>query len=701
MAVIYRSTFNSNQAWGLNIDPRPGKDYLYMGTPYDQRVHDSKNLQVTNYADIWRGTKYNNTGTTGYAGNISASYTTSTNYYSSGLMGGGHPRIMPSSNPDRTYTIASSGIYANPGTAFNHAMSLDDRYQPIPIRHIVKSDGTQNIVHQNSISFHNADRVYGSWHVWEDIKDNETMHDTDPRAYTHENITSYSTPPLHCYYHEGTNSMVGPKSGGAANSNYISAVPGAHKWPLNISPDDTVNNTNYYINFNASAMQGSHMIGISEIDGNPIYLRTQTNGDHEYYVYKHNVAAHTITTLYSWNTAHTSGASQANGSGGKRSFPTNYPYQALCPSKWITTNQDGTNGYKYRMFYVPNWDSNGRLCPTVIEWDPGADTFVLGGYYRNNTNGYSGPPYVYNNAGGALTGSDIQTRQLPMSHSDLGSPNNYLTSMFVTETHGAYHSATNLETEPTAAMLNWKTNVGAASNGHAFLSAFNVHGAMGAADGNSLHRSIITFQIQDRSFIRFWGKVDVPETIRNFMWMNEERSRLLIMGKSNSYIYQFGAINTTGTYYSANSFGGYLPQNDGYGWTLTATLPGTYTHATMDKYGRFIAARRHEYHGTGNGTTVEMYTETTPVSVDFAGNATTDTITYTSSNIDKTLTVVAYNLFGKRVAASVNLIIHGTDMQFDNGTQNKTITTSASGTVSETVTVTGSGTTRISASYGT
>ena len=96
-----------------------------------------------------------------------------------------------------------------------------------------------------------------------------------------------------------------------------------------------------------------------------------------------------------------------------------------------------------------------------------------------------------------------------------------------------------------------------------------------------------------------------------------------------------------------------------------------------------------------------MYTESTPVTVDFAGNVTTDTVSYTGSNIDKTLTVVAYNLFGKRIAASVNLIITGTDMQFDNGTQNKTITTSASGTVSETVTITGAGTSRISASYGT
>jgi hypothetical protein len=607
---------------------------------------------------------------------------------------------MPTANPDRSYTIASSGIYANPGTAFNHAMSLDDRYQPVPMRHIVKSDGTQNIVHQNNRSFHNCNYSHGSWHCWEDIKDNETMHDTDPKAYTHENLASYSTPPLHCYYHEGTNSMVGPKSGGTASPSYIDGVPGAHKWPLNISPDDTSNNTSYYINFNNTAMQGSHMIGISEIDGNPIYLRTQTDGDHEYYIYKHNVAAHTLTTLYSWNTAMTSGTNGANGGGGKRAFPSNNGYQALCPSKWITSNQNGTNGYKIRFFYVPNWDTNGRLCPTVIEWDPGADTFVLGGYYRNSSNGYAGAPYVFNDTTNALSGNDIHIRQLPMSHSDLGSPVNYLTSMFVTETHGAYHYSNNLENEPTTDMVNWKTNVG--GHGHAFLSAFNVHGAMGAADGDSKYRSIITFQVQNYQYMRFWGKVDVPETIRNFMWMNEERSRLLIMGKSNSYIYQFGTVNSSGTIYSANSLGGYLPNSNlNYGWTLTATLPGTYTSATIDKYGRFIAARRHEYHGGNSGTTIEMYTETTPVSVDFAGNATTDTITYTSSNIDKTLTVVAYNLFGKRVAASVNLIIHGTDMQFDNGTQNKTITTSASGTVSETVTITGSGTTRISASYGT
>ena len=177
----------------------------------------------------------------------------------------------------------------------------------------------------------------------------------------------------------------------------------------------------------------------------------------------------------------------------------------------------------------------------------------------------------------------------------------------------------------------------------------------------------------------------------------------MIIGASNSYIYQFGAVNTLNNAYTANSLPSpiYDQTNNNYSWTLTATLPGRYTHAAVDKYGRFIFQRQHDYHGTTSGGVMEMYTESTPVTVDLTGNVTTDTITYSGSNFTKNLNVEAFNLFGKRIAASVNLIITGTDMQFDNGTQNKTITTSASGAALEIVTITGAGTSRISASYGT
>ena len=704
MPIIYRTVYSSNVGMNYIVDPRAGKDHLYLGVAAGRALipHNAKNLVQDGYSDIWRGFKYNNTSSNSNGHPISPSYTTSTMYYRAGYMSGGHPRIMPTGGSSHTYLY--NDTFATCEGALNHAMSLDDQHQPTTMKHVVKSDGTENLIHQTSTGY-NGSYTYGLWHVWEDIKQNQTMHDTDPKAYTHESVSGYRQANMHCYYHEGTNSMIAPLNNGpTTNTNYIEMTGGVHKWPLNISPDDTDNVANYLLDFPGAANgKASHMIGISEIDGNPIFLQTNSLGNHHYAVYKYNPASHTITTLFSYaQTMGADGGLQVNGNGGKRTSSGTYGVQTVCPSKWVTIGVAGTGGYNKRMFFVPNWDLNGRLTPTAIQWDPGADTFELGGNYAGIQT-YSGPPIMSGSSGTALTGSDIQDRQLPLGHSSLAGTSLNNTTMFVTEIHGAYHYGNNIENTPTAAMLSFK-NISSSNYYLQFLTTFNVAGGAGVADSDTRYRSLLVFQ--NRGAVRmqsmnFWGKVDVPETIRNFMWLNEERSRLMIIGASNSYIYQFGSPNSSNANYNIGSYGGYDQTSTNYSWTLTATLPGRYTHAAVDKYGRFIFQRKHEYHGTSNGGVMEMYTESTPVTVDFAGNVTTDTVSYTGSNINKTLTVVAYNLFGKRVAASVNLIITGTDMQFDNGTQNKTITTSTSGTVSETVTITGAGTSRISASYGT
>jgi hypothetical protein len=686
------------------VDPRAGKDHLYLGMAqgYALIPHNAKNLVQDNYNDIWRGFKYNNTSSNNQGHPIAPNYMTSTMYYRTGYMSGGHPRIMPTGGSANTYTY--DNVYATCEGALNHAMSLDDQHQPTTMKHVVKSDGTENLIHQTSHGY-NGTYTYGVWHVWEDIKQNQTMHDTDPKAYTHEAVSGYYQANMHCYYHEGTNSMIAPLNAGNTGTNYVEMKGGVHKWPLNISPDDTDNATNYWVHFPGAAQgKASHMIGISEIDGNPIFLQTNSVGDHHYAVYKYNPASHTITTLLSFTGSMTAAATAVNGVGGKRTSSGTYGLQTISPSKWITSSQAGTGGYNKRLFFVPNWDSNGRLTPTIILWDPGADTFTLGGNYPGTADHYNGPPRVYNSSGGDLTGTEIQTRQLPLGHTDLAGAANNISTLFVAEIHGAYHWAGDLQTEPNEGMLGFK-NI-SSGNSRQYLTTFNVAGGHGVADSDTRYRSLLVFQNRARAafdYVNFWGKVDVPETIRNFMWLNEERSRLMIIGASNSYIYQFGAVNTLNNSYTANTFTGptYDQTNNNYSWTLTATLPGRYTHAAVDKYGRFIFQRMHEYHGATSGGVMEMYTESTPVTVDLTGNVTTDTITYSGSNFTKNLTVEAFNLFGKRIAASVNLIITGTDMQFDNGTQNKTITTSTSGGVLEIVTITGAGTSRISASYGT
>jgi len=95
-----------------------------------------------------------------------------------------------------------------------------------------------------------------------------------------------------------------------------------------------------------------------------------------------------------------------------------------------------------------------------------------------------------------------------------------------------------------------------------------------------------------------------------------------------------------------------------------------------------------------------MLTTATPHKVNLTGNATTDTISYSGSNIDKTLTIEALNFKGQRLAKTITLNITSTNAQFDNGSQTKDVTTSASATVNETITVTGAGSFNITAAYG-
>ena len=123
----------------------------------------------------------------------------------------------------------------------------------------------------------------------------------------------------------------------------------------------------------------------------------------------------------------------------------------------------------------------------------------------------------------------------------------------------------------------------------------------------------------------------------------------------------------------------------------------------IDKHGKIFAltANISALGGSNNyGGNLHMWTMNTPFSVALAGNVTTDTITYSGSNIDKTLTVEALGIRGRRVKSKVQLNIIGTDAQFDNGTQSKEVTTSTSGTVSETITITGSSEFNIVASFG-
>jgi hypothetical protein len=208
----------------------------------------------------------------------------------------------------------------------------------------------------------------------------------------------------------------------------------------------------------------------------------------------------------------------------------------------------------------------------------------------------------------------------------------------------------------------------------------------------------------------------------DWVWCDSGKTTIAAICKNATYIYQCRkGASLTGGGTAGNSMypGSSGDQNtntfnltvnaSGIAWIHTATIPYQVIQMGIDKHDRLWYIT-HEAAGAGYAMTSSnnssyhkqmwMLTTATPHKVNLTGNATTDTISYSGSNIDKTLTIEALNFKGQRLAKTITLNITSTNAQFDNGSQTKDVTTSASATVNETITVTGAGSFNITAAYG-
>ena len=297
----------------------------------------------------------------------------------------------------------------------------------------------------------------------------------------------------------------------------------------------------------------------------------------------------------------------------------------------------------------------------------------------------------------------------------------------------------------------------ACANGNGIMnqmhSLFPSYGTAGRADGDSnvRHRRIYTWAWAGApnswtsgyaNTQMFWkGFTTVPETPHNWVWLDEKRTLIAAMCTNNTYIYEcrgydvatavssysqlryvyyIGNTNSTGSdAFNATSIPGYnsaftVPGFNGnptarqyggsfMGWVHVNTIPHRVVSMGIDKHEKIFAVTENMTSLGGSNTyggNLHMWTQNTPFSVALGGNVTTDTITYSGSNIDKTLTIEALGIRGRNVKTKVQMEIVGTDAQFDNGTQSKEVTTSTGGTVSETITITGSSQFNIVANFG-
>lgn len=411
------------------------------------------------------------------------------------------------------------------------------------------------------------------------------------------------------------------------------------------------------------------------------------------------------------------------------------------PSKWMLAS---SGAYRWLMF--PTFSIYDYPTFSMIKMDTGTYATSYGGYTTSTsqpgTYGYnfgSMSYTVYNTYGmnpGDLGGSQTTSKQpgLAAAYNDW---------------HGVYDVSTGEYFGPDYLGTACTADSGIVNQLH---SLFPAYGVQARADGssNARHRRIYTFAFEDHpdewssgySDYQYWrGFTTVPETPHNWVWLDEKRTLIAAICSNNTYIYECRGYNVPSTlnttngqrymYYigntsttGADAFGstGIPTYNSAYtvpgfngnptaatgagsfmGWVHVNTIPHRVVQMGIDKHGKILAVTANitALGGTnGYGGNLHMWTMNTPFSVSLAGNVKTDTITYSGSNIDKTLTIEALGIRGRRVKTNVQLEIVGTDAQFDNGTQSKEITTSTGGTVSETITITGSSQFSIVANFG-
>ena len=486
--------------------------------------------------------------------------------------------------------------------------------------------------------------------------------------------------------------------------------------------------------------------------GSPYYLEISlgqyegsVNGNVHASVHSYDVDSNTMTEQFNGDfqaTASNNGNFDSGGWANEHNSGTNDGY-SKGPSKWMLAS-----GGAYRWLMFPTFSTYDYPVHNMLRMDTSTYATQYSGYTTTGSqpwmfaygDDYLGQ-YDWGNKGMnpvAVTVGGSQTTASQPGHAAM---------QF--DWHGIYDVNNDEYYGPDYTGAACSSGNGICNQMH---SLFPSYGTQQTVDSVPQHRRLYAFAWKNepdswasgycQSNLYWKGFTTIPETPHNWAWLDEKRTLIAAICSNNTYIYECrgydvpdqlngATTNLRSVYYIGNtsssgadagdftSMGSYntaytVPGFNGnptarigvgsfMGWVHVNTIPHRVVSMGIDKHGKIFAltANITALGGTnGYGGNLHMWTMNTPFSVALAGNVTTDTITYSGSNIDKTLTVEALGIRGRRVKSTVKLDIIGTDAQFDNGTQSKEVTTSTSGTVSETITVTGSSQFNIVASFG-
>ena len=709
----------------LSEDPRPGHNVMYFGK--DQQAFDSVSLKP-----LWglSGTmKPASTGGQKYGGanNLQSNQTNhelSTQTYM--LLAGKHP-CGYGRNQYRT-TVNSGQTDMNlPASLFGN---MDNEQRPT--QHFIKDNGngTHDLIMNSMMhGFGRGHEFFADAYHYTSISDDMELYEVSPN-YQYSTSTTTGLRGIACGYSELDGS----------NAGFLTMAHGQTSYPQYpiLSSHRMGNSAIVEANGAVSGTSTGHyaqFAGFSRSDGMPIFFEYRhALYDPHFRVCKYNGSSWSTLQDNYWNNNNYNRFDQVNSAYTYTSTLATYTEgQNGTDDAWMTLAscwfRHGSQAADMYYTVIPA-SYNGVPYADIMRWDRSTDTFSGAGvngisnryasaYHRvGSTNGWqaSFPKSYIENAYRAAYSAGAERPTSPF-HGGTDQSLSYATGV---DAHG-FASADGSTESP------FETEQYPGGGDILPITFMNMTNVDGAYDNRPQGRALFCTSVYSNStaysnFHQARAVTYVPETPLDWVWCDSGKTTIAAICKNATYIYQCrkGASLTSGTATGNSMYPGAGSELDtntfnltvnasAIGWIHTATIPYQVMQMGIDKHDRLWYITHSAAGGGYNMSSANnsayhkqmwMLTTATPHKVNLTGNATTDTISYSGSNIDKTLTIEALNFKGQRLAKTITLNITSTNAQFDNGSQTKDVTTSASATVNETITVTGAGSFNITAAYG-
>jgi len=335
-------------------------------------------------------------------------------------------------------------------------------------------------------------------------------------------------------------------------------------------------------------------------DGRSMWFRNTNGSDYTHTILKYDDVANTVTSLYTFTAIPTAGGTSAGGNRG-----TSFGQQLFKFASKTFDNPLLSSGNK--AFYVPYLDVNGFYHPMLFTWN--VNTNVV----ERNTN-------ITMAWGAGRVQGDVWAPE--------------------TDSASAVNVTHNIQRYWYNETFRAADDEGVSKR---YLCFFQTHGDGVRQDADQRRRTIVTFTVDETNLttLTYHSHVAVPRTIKNTIWLDDERTLLGVFTWDNFYTYKFSPDPLIG-------------------WQLTANLPYRFESVGRDSFGRIWAVDPGPlFHGR-----LHILTPSVPatVSVSLAESS----YNYSGTDIDSTGTVNAFGVSGERLAVSVKLRVEGPSLKIIN-----------------------------------